>query len=520
MIDLDRLSLRERAAQLVFPRLGSNMPPPVTASEDLDRFERTMDAVPIGGLIVFNGRHPEITGALGRLQQRSDVPLLVSSDMERGVGQQIRGATVFPHAMAFGAARDDALLEHSARVQAREALACGIHITHSPVADVNRDPRNPIIATRAFSTEPDEAARFVRAYIRGAKSEGILTTAKHFPGHGNTSRDSHEEMPIVLSSRDELRAFDLVPFAAAIEEGVDLIMTAHLLYPALDTARPATLSRAILRDLLRDEMGFDGVVVTDSLLMGAIRRSHEDAGAQAAALVEAGVDILLDFPDPAAAVNGIVEAVDQGRLDPDAVNEAARRVLELKDKMIRRHGDRVFREPESVHPDVEIGSEEHATLARNVARAAIRVDGEAAGRIPIDRRSRLLTVLIKPHHTRLDADVEPLEAAIRSRFPAGRYYQIGPDADEKVYEEVRRRSRSADEVLVALVVKPAAWHKFGLLDRQSELVADLVTHARPILISLGSPHILANYERAAVRLCSYSDVAVSQDAVAAILAGE
>ncbi|MEX0747880.1 MAG: glycoside hydrolase family 3 N-terminal domain-containing protein, partial [Rhodothermales bacterium] len=338
---LEDLSLEEKAAQLIFARLGSNMPPPVRVSEDIDRFSALLDDVPLGGLIIFNGSYPETPRALEVLQKRSKTPLLVTADMERGVGQQIRGATVFPHAMAFSAAGKE-MLARAARVQAREALACGVHVTFSPVADVNRDPRNPIIATRAFGTDPEESAALVRTFIRGCRTEGLLTTAKHFPGHGNTSRDSHEEMPVVESSRNELTEYDLLPFAAAVDEGVDLIMTAHVLFPALDPNHPATLSEKILRGLLREEMGYTGAVVTDSLLMGAISRSHADPGLQAAALVKAGVDILLDVPDPGAAWKGIVHAVEEGSLEPGLVDEAAGRVLALKQRLAARFGPDVF----------------------------------------------------------------------------------------------------------------------------------------------------------------------------------
>ena len=515
MFNIDALSLSEKAAQLVFPRLGSNMPPPVTVAEDMDRFKRdVLDRCPVGGLVIFNGRLSEMPDALTALQERSALPLLVSTDMERGVGQQVRGATIFPHAMAFSSPE---LLERAARIQSREALACGIHITFAPDADVNLDPRNPIIATRAFSDDPHVAAEMVRAYIRGCREEGLFTTAKHFPGHGNTHQDSHEEMPTVGADRDALEAGDLVPFAAAIEAGVDLVMTAHVLYPALDPDHPATFSRRILHDLLRDEMGFRGAVVTDSLLMGAIRQMHGgDAGEQAVALVAAGVDILLDIPDPVAAADGLVRAVEQGRLSESLIDGAAARVLALKARMADRFGERVFADPSAAAPRTVVAAAEHQALAERVAREGVRIMASSNGALPIPRGAGedVLAVLIKPHRSRFDPPEEPFGDSLREWIPGATYRQIGPEATESAYAELDELASRAKYIVLALVVKPAAWHAFGLRPEQDAFVRAMIERHAPVVLSLGSPYILDAYPNAAATLCCYSDVEVSQRAAA------
>lgn len=512
------MTLREKAAQLMFPRLGSNMPPPIMVAEDLDRFQqKVLDHCPVGGLIIFNGRITETADALAEIQRRSRYPLLVSTDMERGVGQQIRGATIFPHAMAFSTPE---LVEQAARVQAREALACGIHITFAPDADVNLDPRNPIIATRAFSSDPDEAAEMVRAYIRGCRAEGLLTTAKHFPGHGNTHQDSHEELPSVNADRETLETNDLVPFRAAVEEGVDLIMTAHVLYPALDPDHSATLSRKILRDLLRGEMGFRGAVITDSLLMGAIRETHQNLGDQAAALVEAGVDILLDVPDPVAAVDGIVRAVKEGRLDASLLDEAAARVIHLKRKMTDRFGRDVFADPSVAASSSVVGSDEHKSLAANVARHGVRLVTSRNESLPIPKEAGagVLTVLMKPHRSRFDPPEEPFGSAIREVFPGAVYRQVGPATESDEYRELEKLASKAQYIVLAVVVKPAAWHAFGLRPEQDAFVREMIARYAPVIVSLGSPYILDAYQEAGATLCAFSDVEVSQQAAAERLA--
>lgn len=322
---LDRpTSLYEKACQLVFARLGSNLPPTSTAEDDIERVEELLGRCPVGGLIFFNSQWPDVRESLARAQSASPYPLLVGADIERGIGQEVRGATQFPHAMAFGALPDEdaeTLVEESAKVTAREGRACGIHITFAPVADVNLTSKNPIIATRAFGEEPEGVERLVKAYLRGCRAEGMLATPKHFPGHGRTTADPHAEMPLVEASREELERTDLAPFRAAFSDGADLVMTAHVAYPALtgDDETPATGSAKILKGLLRDEMGFDGPAVSDSLLMGAVQDTHDSLGAQAAALVEAGVDLLLDPDDPKAVAKGIVEAVERGSLSEERV---------------------------------------------------------------------------------------------------------------------------------------------------------------------------------------------------------
>ncbi len=241
---LEELTLKEKIAQLIFVRIGSNLPPIVSASADEARIGDLLSECPVGGLLMFNGSWPETARSLARLQQASQTPLLVAADLERGAGQQLRGLTIFPHARAFAQLGEDAFdaIQQAARVTSQEALAAGVQILFAPVADANTNPQNPIIATRAFGEEPHQVAKLVQASVEATQQAGALATAKHFPGHGDTSQDSHAELPSVNRSADELRRTELVPFRAAVEAGVALVMTAHVSYPALDpsgTPRPS-----------------------------------------------------------------------------------------------------------------------------------------------------------------------------------------------------------------------------------------------------------------------------------------
>lgn len=508
----DALTLRQKAGQVVMPRLGSNMPPAGTpVADDAERVAELLARCPLGGLVVFNGDASDTPGVLARLQAQAEAqglpPLLVASDLERGTGQQVHGATVFPHAMAFGQAGEDAeaLVAEAARVMAREARAAGVHVTFAPCADVNTEPRNPIIGTRAFSSDTEQSARMVAAFVEAAQAAGVSATAKHFPGHGHTEQDSHAEIPRIDRSRAEWERSDLPPFRAALGAGVDLVMTAHLSFPALDpTGEPATASRVILHDILRGELGFDGVVVTDSLLMAGASGRYEDAGCEAAALLEAGVDLLLDVPDPEATVDGLVQCVEDGRLSAERLDDACRRVLALK--------------AERLASPAASPKGEGAALAERVAREALQIrEGDAA----LDTSAPLTAIFVTPYTTPLDPPEQPLAAALRARFQSVRYHELRPGDSGAAYSAALADASGGGEVLLAYVVKPAAWHAFGLGERQRDFVRQVQQASVPVLVALGAPIALEPYADAPARarLVTYSDVAASQRAVVGVVAG-
>lgn len=495
------------------------MKPPRRAEEDAASVGALLDRYPLGGVILFNGRWPETRATLADLQRRAARPLLVMTDMERGLGQQVAGATTFPHAAAFGALDDaEEEVERFARAGAREALACGVHVTFAPVADVNRNPDNPIISTRAFGSEPDRVATLAAAYVRGCRAEGLLSTAKHFPGHGNTSEDSHAVLPTVGDPRDVLERTDFVPFRAAIDAGCELVMTAHVAYPALDpSGRPATLSAPILRGLLRDAFGFDGVVISDSLHMGGIQSEGQTEAELAVAQLRAGVDLLLDAQAPEAIIEGVAAAVERGELDEARLDEALARAERLRERLTDRFGAEVFTDSSAaVGPD-EVGAEVHEWMATRVARRAVTFTGE---RTRFETGEGALAVLVKPHASHLDPPEQPLGGALRSALPGIAYREVGPDTSAADLAALVDEAKAARRVLVALVVKPAAWHAFGLPPEQQRFVAALVAAAPSVVASLGSPRVLDQFAGADVRLCTYSDAPVVQRALADVLAYE
>ena len=511
------LSLEDKAAGLLVVRLGNNLPPAVTASEQEEEVAALLDRHPVGGLILFNGRWPETRDTLGRLQAKSERGLIVTTDMERGFGQQVVGGTVYPHAAAFGAASDAATVREFARQASAEALACGVHVTYSPVVDVDRNPDNPIIGARAFSSEPGRVAELSAAFVEGVHAAGQLATAKHFPGHGGTEGDSHAELPTVADDRATLDATDLVPYRAVIDAGVDLVMTAHVVYPALDPDNPATRSPKILRGLLRDELGFEGVVVTDSLQMAGAKVEGASEAELAATLVEAGVDLFVDAVDPEALIAGLAEAVRSGRLDEGLLDASLARVERLRDKLRQRHGPDVFRRPPL--PPETVADPEHRRLADRVAREALDL---VRGPLPdLGDGTGVLVVHVKPAPRPNEPETMPMGEAVARLLPGAVYRELEPTHEDQddVFDAIRILARDARQLVVATVARPAAWSTFGLDARERRFAQRLMDAHPTTLVVFGDRRGLRGYDACDAALVTYSDVGPSQVAAVERLAG-
>lgn len=278
----------------------------------------------VGGFALFGGEVDAVAKLTSELRERSKIPLLVGSDLERGAGQQFRGATGLPPLAAIGFLDDVEAVRRAATISAREARAVGVNWIYAPVADVDMEPDNPIIGTRAFGGDVAKVARNVAAWIEACQSEGVLACAKHFPGHGRTTSDSHATLPSVTLDAEQLRATDLAPFRAAIAAGVASVMSAHISFPALDPSGvPATLSPRILGDILRDELGFDGLVVTDAMIMEGVLGEGEAKAAVRA--LSAGCDLLLYPTDLGAVADAVQGALDKGELDAARIRSSAER---------------------------------------------------------------------------------------------------------------------------------------------------------------------------------------------------
>src|SRR5215218_950403 len=340
---LATMTVDDKAAQLVFPGLDSTF-----LSTDSDTFDRLRELAGkwhVGGFLVFGGSEPvpgvllnptygsvilgdplSAAGTLNRLQQLSPLPLLNAGDFEWGVGMRIRGATQFPRAMAFGAAGDATLTQEAGRLTGVEMRAIGVHMDFAPVADVNNNPRNPVINTRSFGEDPSRVSEHAAAFTRGLQGAGVVATLKHFPGHGDTDVDTHIGLATVPHARDRLDRVELAPFRAGIAAGTEAVMVGHLEVPAIDDARsqPATLSPKAITGLLRGDLAFNGLIVTDSMSMQAITKMMPP-GEAAVRTIEAGSDVVLHSPDDRAAITALREAIAGGRLSLQRIDASVRR---------------------------------------------------------------------------------------------------------------------------------------------------------------------------------------------------
>ena len=297
-----------------------------------------LESLNLGGVILLGGSAVELAARTEQLQGWSQTPLLICADIEEGVGQRFSGATWFPPPMALGAiAKEDLTLAQRyatemGEITAKEAIAIGINWVLAPIADVNNNPENPVINIRAFGENPEIVGALVKSFVEGAKKYPVLTTAKHFPGHGDTATDSHLHLPIIPHDLERLEAIELPPFQSAIAAGVDTVMTAHIRIPAWDQDNPATLSYSILTEQLRQKMGFEGLIVTDALIMGGITQEATPEEVAVRALA-AGADILLMPPDPEKAIEAVYQAVRSGRLSEARIDQSVEKIWQAKEKL-------------------------------------------------------------------------------------------------------------------------------------------------------------------------------------------
>jgi beta-glucosidase-like glycosyl hydrolase len=512
---LAKMTLDERIAQLVVPGLAGVFTP--TDSEAADKLERLVRERRVGGFHVFGGSEAlppallnpvygtsggrvikgealAIATLLNRLQRASALPLLFTADFEGGAGYMVEGATRLPRAMALGATRDPGLAERAGRLGAGEGRAMGVHVDYYPVVDVNVNPANPVIGIRSFGEDPQLVARMATAYMRGIRQGGMLATAKHFPGHGDTGVDTHLDLAVVEHARSRLDTVELVPFRAAIAAGVDAVMSSHIRLPALDPTegRPATLSRPILTGLLRQELGFTGLIFTDSMSMHAISRRFTPERAAAMA-VEAGADIVLDSPDPEAALRGIQEAVEQGLIPREQIDRSVERILSAKARL-GLHRTRTV-DVEAV--PAAVGGRAREAVAVEIASRAITLlkdeRGQVPLRLPAGARVLLLSVVDYASGWREGAPGRVLIPELRKRFPGATAIEVSDRTTADELELVRALAKSADAVVAATFARAAEnAGRIGLAPAQQALLEGLARSdaARPLVVAaLGSPFV-------------------------------
>ncbi|MBF0556833.1 MAG: hypothetical protein HQK96_20150 [Nitrospirae bacterium] len=447
----------------------------------------------IGGFIIFGGIKEEIKPFIKELQYLAEQRLFIASDIERGVGQQVEGYTQFPCQMAMAAAinmelaEDVALYKAAITAIAKESLDIGINMPLTPVLDVNKNPSNPIICTRAFSGDPAAVAWFGRIYIETMEAAGLISCAKHFPGHGDTETDSHIALPVIGKTEEQLRQYDFVPFAEAIKAGVSSIMAAHLSIPAIDGV-PASLSKKILTGLLRNELSFDGLILTDALNMDALR----DIENVAARCINAGVDILLHPTDAVETVKGLIECLNRGTLDKDSVRTSCARVLKAKQRI------RSPRNPANLLNHVGHW-QDHSTISARITEKSITL---VAG-----IRS---TFIPEPSNTLL---IEAGEPKFHGSTCLAQYFTNHLSLYSETETDVKGLT-----LLVAIYTNISAWKgSSGIPQPEVDAIKALLLRAgaaQTAVISFGSPYLLSQFKEAGFLIAAYE---ASKQAAGAVL---
>lgn len=475
-----------------------------------------------GGIIFGRGDLMAQATLTNDLQQRAPRPLLISQDMEWGPGMRLDEASTFPPAMAIGATRNPEYAYLAGFATAREARTLGAHQVYAPVADINNNPENPVINIRSFGARSDLVAQMASDAVRGLQVGGAIATVKHFPGHGDTDTDSHLDLPVIPFERARLDTLELIPFRAAIQAGVESVMTAHLAFPALesDSTVPATLSPIITNGLLREELGFHGLVVTDALDMQGVTK-HFGVGETAVRVLEAGADMLLMSEDPYVARKAILDAVETGRLTEARIDQSVRRILETKEKM--RLPERRLVSMEAVQQYVSQRS--HKVLEDAIARESITLLRNEDDLLPLvpPEGKRVLVVTLNDSENpyvggtfiRTLRDGPSIGGVAVRRLHAG--------SEDEDYNEVIEDATRFDVVVVASFLRVRSWSgRIGLPEEQADFLNAIAQVETPVVLtSFGNPYaVMSVDEEPTAYMAAYGTNRASQQAAAQAITGQ
>ncbi|PSQ98250.1 MAG: beta-N-acetylglucosaminidase [Bacteroidetes bacterium QS_9_68_14] len=528
---MERLSLAEKVSQMFSVWVSGYFQP--TGDASVRDVARLIEDFGLGS-VSFGRGAPMAQAALANdLQRRAELPLLVSQDMEWGPGMRLERASTFPRAMAVGATRDPTLARRAGRITGREARALGVQHVFAPVADVNNNPLNPVIGTRSFGEDPQLVARMVRAFVNGVQEGGAIATAKHFPGHGDTSVDSHLGLPVLdISSRARLDTLELVPFRAAIDAGVSSVMTGHLALPALQPDRrrrgadprrvPATLSPRLTDQLLREDLGFEGLVVTDALTMSGITEGF-GAGEAAIRAIEAGADVLLKSEDFYAARHAVLEAVSEGRLGRARIDRSVRRVLRAKAQM----GLPQRRLVDLAAVRERVGAPEDQLLGDAIARQSLTLLRNEEGLFPmtpVSAPERVLVVVLSDSSDRSTG--RAFRQVLQRGVPAGTELTVrtlDARSDSSDFAAVRAEATAYDAVLAPAFLRVrSGGGRIRLPEAQRAFLNGLVEAEVPVvLVSFGNVYGAAGLQaQPAAYLATYGTEAATQRAAAQAVLGK
>jgi beta-N-acetylhexosaminidase len=552
---LRKLSLEEKIGQvfMIWVRaefLNVNSPEYLQLLDSLHKYH-------IGGFamtvrweppFLYRNQPYEAAELLNDLQRESKLPLLIAADFERGVTMRLHGATTFPHAMSFGAAGKLDYAEAFGRITAQESRAVGVHWNFFPDADVNSNPANPIINTRSFGEDPQQVGDLVAAYIRGARANGMMTTAKHFPGHGDTATDSHLSVAQVTGNRARLDSVELAPFRKAIAAGVDSVMVAHVTVPALepDANRVATTSPAIVTNLLKRQLGFQGIVITDALDMAGLTRLYStNTGRAAVDAFKAGSDLLLIPADLDASYNAVLQAARSGEIPAAQLDASVLKLLKAK-ASLGLHKARLVDVDEL--PKV-VGKPENLPLGQQIADDAVTLVRDNGKLLPLKQSGTVVTGLPYQHVEEvrngtvvvvLSEDVRTdsgrvLERAIKARVPDANVIYVDPRIASVMSNDILKAVDEAQAVIAAVYVVPTAGkamkdaksangvaNSVALNDASATLLQSILDRAseKTAVLAMGNPYVAQDFPAVQNYLCTFSNASVSETSAVKALFGE
>lgn len=504
---LHKMTLREKCAQMIMP--NANAVDTNENSGSFIRLRKFVEELKVGGLIFFKGEGSKQYLLTKKLQSLSRVPLLIASDFERGLGMRLEDETEFPYNMAFAAAGDPALSYYAGKITAERSRSIGVQQNYAPLLDINRDPRNPVINIRAFSDDPSEASLYGSMFIKGLNEGKMISTAKHFPGHGGTDLDSHNDLPVITESEEELYRNDLYPFEQAVKEGVQSVMIGHLEVPALEPEKnlPATFSKNIVNGLLINKMSFNGLIVTDAMNMRAItaKYSHEDAARLA---VLAGNDIILYPENEERALNGLVDAVLSGAVREERINYSARKILKAKKYLGLFNSREIAGEP--------VDKNEALRFAREVASRSITLVKDEKKLVPLNLKkyNSIACITVTNSRNVFNNDLH-FKNLLKDEVKNAAFYEISGGSKDRDFRKALAAARKAKLILLpSFISVRSSSNSINFTEKEKEFIGKLIALKKPIIMmSFGSPYIIDGFEKASAYLCAYGNPKVSQEAM-------
>jgi len=522
---LESMSLDEKIGQLIIPaKVGMFL---TQDSETFQQVRRDVMEFHVGGYLLLGENdtlHEPVGAALlvNHLQELAKVPLWITADFEGGVGLRFIGATRLPRAMALGATGKPEMAYQAGRITAEEARAIGVNVNFYPVVDVNNNARNPIINIRSFGGSPELVSRMARAFIRGSQEHGVMATAKHFPGHGDTSTDSHLELPIVDVDRARLNAIELPPFQAAIEEGVGGVMSAHIALPQVEPEKlPATLSSKILTGVLRNDLKFHGVIFTDAMNMRGIS-AHFPEGEAAVRAIKAGADVILYPPSVEQAFIGLKRAVESGEIKESRINESVRRILAAKLEL----GLDRNRFIDINQIDKALGTTEHQTTARQMIESAITLVRDSRQVLPLkltpEQRVLFVTMVDRNDGWRDGVPGSAFYTQLIQRHQNSVNVYVTDKTSPGEFELIRKLATLSDVVIVNAFIRVASFKgSIDMSESEINLLKSLSTIRQPFAFVLyGSPYLLSFVPELPTYVLAYEYYPAAEEAALKCVLGE